>query len=208
MFLSIVTYSQDTLQSIPANLSIISLDKLKVVYRGIENPISIAVPNAKSYTVSGNGVVLKTDGKYVIKPGSGLETTVYVDIVLEDDSTIREEHVFQIKDLPELTTTINDEFSTQGYLEFTSEELKGAKVNIKLFDFLFKELPIVSSFSIQVNGVIVYENDENVLTKQGYDILMNTKRNDIILITGVRWVFSLVGCSNRPSSQVRIKIIK
>ena len=51
--ISFHSYAQDT---IPAAKSVVALDKMNVVYRGVENPISIAVNNAKSYIISGKGV--------------------------------------------------------------------------------------------------------------------------------------------------------
>ena len=60
----IFVFAQDTISQ--PKLSVISLDKVKVVYRGVDNPITVAVPNAKEYWVSGPGVS-KTDeiGKYI-----------------------------------------------------------------------------------------------------------------------------------------------
>ncbi|MBC8883654.1 hypothetical protein H9X57_10615 [Flavobacterium piscinae] len=77
-------------------IGVISVDKLNVVYRGIQNPISIAVPNAKSFTVSGLGVK-EENGKYFIVPGQGNEVIVTLEIILEDDSKVIEEHIFRIK---------------------------------------------------------------------------------------------------------------
>lgn len=53
LLFSISIYAQDT---IPAAKSVIALDKINVVYRGVENPISIAVNNAKSYVISGKEI--------------------------------------------------------------------------------------------------------------------------------------------------------
>ena len=57
---SFYSFSQDSLQVEKPKLSVISLDKIKVVYRGIDNPITIAVPaNVKSFTVSGEMFLLR-----------------------------------------------------------------------------------------------------------------------------------------------------
>lgn len=53
LLFSISIYPQDT---IPTSKSVVALDKMNVVHRGVENPISIAVNNAKSYVISGKGV--------------------------------------------------------------------------------------------------------------------------------------------------------
>lgn len=49
LLFSLSIYAQDT---IPASKSVIALDKMNVVYRGIYTPISIAVNDAKSYNVN------------------------------------------------------------------------------------------------------------------------------------------------------------
>ena len=57
-------HAQDSLVSKRSNLGVIAATEMNVVYRGIINPISIAVPHAKSYTISGLGVK-KENGKYL-----------------------------------------------------------------------------------------------------------------------------------------------
>jgi len=203
----ILVFSQVTISQ--PKRSVISLDKVKVVYRGIDNPITVAVPNVKEFWVSGPGVS-KTDelGKYIIRPGSGTELKIVITIKLQDDSIVTEEQVYQIISLPNLITTINKQFSTQGYLEFSLEELKDAKVGIKLIDFLFPQFPIVYSFIININGIKVYENVGNIFTDKAYDVLKKAKKNDLVIISDVRWFFSGVSQLNKPSSPVTIKIIK
>jgi len=203
----ILVFSQVTISQ--PKRSVISLDKVKVVYRGIDNPITVAVPNVKEFWVSGPGVS-KTDelGKYIIRPGSGTELKIVITIKLQDDSIVTEEQVYQIISLPNLITTINKQFSTQGYLEFSLEELKDAKVGIKLIDFLFPQFPIVYSFIININGIKVYENVGNIFTDKAYDVLKKEKKNDLVIISDVRWFFSGVSQLNKPSSPVTIKIIK
>ena len=96
------------------NISVVSADRMNIVYRGISNPISIAVNNAKSYKITGDGVSQNEDGKYFLKAGSGLETKVLVEIENFDASKVTEEHIFRIKGLPKPVGTLNDEYSTQG----------------------------------------------------------------------------------------------
>ena len=125
LLISLSIYAQDT---IPASKSVIALDKMNVVYRGVENPISIAVNNAKWYVIYGNGVSKKDDGKYVIRPGYSNETKVFVEIENFDGTKVVEEHVFRIKGLPAPIGTLNGEYSTNGYLVFTKEQFRNAKV--------------------------------------------------------------------------------
>lgn len=207
LFFPILAFSQDTISK-PQH-SVISLDKVKVVYRGIDNPITVAVTNAKSYTVSGSSVFLNKDETYSIRPGVGLETKVYVEIILEDDSFVVEEYIYQIKNLPSLLTTINDQFSTQGYLEFSIEELKNAKIGVKLVDFMFiNNYPTVSGFTIKISNKDDFYNEGNLITDEAINLLKKARKNDLIILRDVKWSFSGVSASNKPLSTVIIKIIK
>jgi hypothetical protein len=60
-YTTFLTFAQSDFLSI--NRSVISLDKVKTVYRGIANPISIAVSGCKSYEVSGLGLEEVSKGK-------------------------------------------------------------------------------------------------------------------------------------------------
>ncbi|MDP5001239.1 MAG: hypothetical protein NWQ15_05020, partial [Flavobacterium sp.] len=93
LLISLSIYAQDT---IPASKSVIALDKMNVVYRGVENPLSIAVNNAKSYVIYGDGVSKNEEGKLVIRPGYSNETKVFVEIENFDGSKVVEEHVFRV----------------------------------------------------------------------------------------------------------------
>ena len=206
LIFSINLIAQDTITK--PQLSIISLDKVKVVYRGIDNPITVAVPNAKEYWVSGPGVS-KTDelGKYKVRPGSGTELKIVVAIKLQDDSIVNEEHVFQIKGLPKPTSTLNNQFSTQGYLEFNLDDLKDAEISIKLIDFLFPHFPIVSGFTVKVNEK-EYQNEGGIIKDEVYNFIKKARKKDLIIITNVKWYFSGTSMLSKTPSSLVIKVIK
>jgi len=86
-----------------SNSSVVSADKMNVVYRGLPNPISIAVSNCKSFTATGNGLFKNKDGTYQLVPGIGLETVITIEIILNDGSIKKEEHKFRIKNSPRIS---------------------------------------------------------------------------------------------------------
>jgi len=146
LLISLSIYAQDT---ISASKSVIALDKMNVVYRGVPNPISFAVNNAKSYIIYGNGVSKKDDGKYVLRPGSGSETKVFVEIENFDGSKVVEEHVFRIKGLPSGFTTINSLGCYKNCIvELTNNEFLNAVVSYEIPDFVFDFKIIVTGFNI------------------------------------------------------------
>lgn len=172
--------------------SVIALDKLNVIYRGIDNPITVAVPNGKEYWVSGPGVSKTNElGKYIVRPGKGNELKILVQIKFNDDSIIREEHVFQIKGLPRLTGTFNDEFSTQGLLKFSKDELKDGTIGIKLIDFFYNVKFNVISFKLMdenKNEVVI---EGNSLSDNGFKFIKKLKNNSLLFITDIRYSHSV-----------------
>ena len=183
LLFSLSIYAQDT---IPATKSVIALDKMNVVYRGVPNPISIAVNNAKSYVIYGNGVSKKEDGKYVLRPGSGNKTKVFVEIENFDGSKVVEEHVFRINGLPAPIGTLNGEYSSNDYLVFTKEQFRNAKVGISFLNFLLDINITTISFTIIYNDKEININSDTI-NEDAFNFIKNLKKNSIITIKDIRY---------------------
>lgn len=186
IFLFFVTFSSFAQDTILATKSVIALDKMNVVYRGVENPISIAVNNAKSYFISGNGVSKKEDGSYVLRPGSGNETKVFVEIENFDGSKVIEEHVFRILPFGPHYFTINN-IKDEGNLIFFIEDLKNAKIEVKIIDFLFPINLNVQSFDIKFPRHNTLTIEGNLFNHLVYELLKKTRKKDIIIISNIHW---------------------
>lgn len=182
LFFSLSIYAQDT---IPAAKSVIALDKMNVVYHGIHNPISIAVNDAKSYKVYGNGIKQDENGNYTLAPGLGLTTKVYVEITKNDDSVVIEEHEFIIKDGKAPIGTINGFYTNRGELEFTISELKDAKIGVNFLEFYGKE-PEVKGFLIKIPKHQTIKVVGNSFTEDIIKLLQKSKKNDVIVISDIR----------------------
>ena len=115
--------------------SVISLDKVKTVYRGIANPISIAVSDCKSYEVSGLGLIEVSKGKYTLSPGQGTEVIVTIKITNFDDSISTEEHFFNIAKILQIMAKVDDENCHNCIIELTKEEIKNAVISVGINDF-------------------------------------------------------------------------
>lgn len=189
---SFYSFSQDSLKVQKPKLSVIALDKIKVVYRGISNPISIAVPsNVKSFSVSGNGVSPTNEvGKYIIKPGVGNEIVVKVEMILTDNSIVLEEHVYQIKGIPAPIGTLNGEYTTKGSIPFTKEELKQAEVAIKMVDFLPNIQIETISFLISCNGKYLNING-NIINEEAFNFIKKFKKSSLIIISEIRYPIAI-----------------
>ena len=177
----------DTASVSKPKLGVISVDKLNVVYRGIQNPISIAVPNAKSFTVSGLGVK-EENGKYFIVPGQGNEVIVTLEIILEDDSKVVEEHVFRIKNLKKHIARINNKNCQNCIVLMKKEELKDAEISFYLEDFLYDFLKLkVTSFDLFVSNKNKFHIEGNKITDEVYNKLIKLKKGKEILIYNIEF---------------------
>lgn len=203
---SFYSFSQDSLNVQKPKLSVIELEKIKVVYRGIENPIKIAVPKiVKSFIVSGPGVST-TDiiGKYNVRPGSGNELIIKVEMTLHDNSVVVEEHVYKIKGLPIPIGTINNEYATKGYLEFTKTELKNAIIRTKLVDFAFDYSPKTESFVIVSNNEEIKINGESINNK-AINFIKKLNKDSFIIIKDI--YFPIYGMRATATQEIKIKLL-
>jgi hypothetical protein len=92
------------------NISVISAERLNVVYRGIDNPIKIAVPGAVSFEVSAPGIKKGSgQGNYILNPGQGNEVNVIIIAIMSDGKLLNELKTFRIKGLPAPTGVLNDD---------------------------------------------------------------------------------------------------
>ena len=183
----------DTASVSKPKLGLISVDKLNVVYRGIRNPISIAVPNAKSFTVSGLGVS-QEKGKYYISPGQGNEMIVTLEIVLEDDSKVIEEHVFRIKNIGNPLGRINNRNCKECIVIMQILELQNAEISVYFEDLLTGIKLNVSSFSIELSNKTNLEISGNKINEETYKHLKRQKNNTEFKIHNINYTESLLGC--------------
>lgn len=205
LIMSFNSYAQDT---IPASKSVVAFDKMNVVYRGVENPISIAVNNAKSFVIYGEGVLKKDNGKYILRPVSGNETTVYVEIENFDGSKVVEEHVFRIINIPMHQTTINGDYSTfRSSLEFKIEELIDAEIGVKFIDCFFITCE-VSQFNLKVGSYPTIVISGNKISTEALELIMKARKKDIILINEIKGKYNGFDGFIKSPRPIAFKIIK
>lgn len=186
LFCQFLLAQNDTVIVSKSKIGLISADKLNVVYRGIQNPISIVVPNAKSFTVSGLGVK-EENSKYYIVPGQGNEMVVTLEIILKDDSKLVEEHVFRIKNIPHPSAKINNRNCDDCYVNMNINQLKDSKISVYFEDFLFDWNFEVVSFAIfrsKKPAVLVKGNTINEYT---FNELKKLKKGEIIIICDIQY---------------------
>ncbi len=114
--------------------------KMNVMYRGLENPISISAPgftaNQINVNVSNGELIKGNNGEYFVKPGNEKNiTTVTVSTTIDGKKVILDNCDFRLKRTPDPVPVINGK--TNG--TFTKEEVLAAGgFNLTMPDFDFE----------------------------------------------------------------------
>jgi len=134
------------------NSANISADKMNVVYRGLDNPMTISFAGIGDNFVNASApglVKAGGNGKYNLKPQSGTEVTVSVSGKMTDGKTVTDKKVFRIKNIPAPAGAIG---GGTGVQKGAKSRLEVSQVSAKLEDFLYDLSFQVTQFTFKVPG--------------------------------------------------------
>ncbi|MFK8060194.1 MAG: gliding motility protein GldM [Polaribacter sp.] len=177
--------------------AVVSADKMNVVYRGLENPISVSLPGvgANDLKVSAVGGKLTKNGKgFIIRPGAGNTATINVSAKLSSGKTVNSKATFRIKDIPAAQGSVRGQYGT---VRMPRSGLANAPINAGLPDFLFDLKLQVTGFKIKVPGQLTIIVKGNKLTAAAKQKLSRAKRGDIINIYEIK-----ARVTNFPSAKI------
>lgn len=163
------------------NEAVISADKMNVVYRGLDNPISVSLPGVSDNDLkvtTSSGSLSGAKGKFVLKPGAADEVTINVNAKLSSGE-VNSPRIFRVKDIPAAAGTVREEF---GIVKMPKSSVARVSVGAGLPDFVFDLELEVKSFKVKVPGqlaVIVQGNSLNAAAKKALD---RATRGDVITI--------------------------
>jgi gliding motility-associated protein GldM len=168
--------------------AIISADKMNVVYRGLDNPISISVPgvgenNIKATVKNGNQLNSKGKGKYDLTPGSEDEVEISVSAKISPQKTIKTKKIFRIKTLPAPQGSIRGRFNR---ISMPSSSLPNITLGANYPDFMYDLKLKVISFKVAVPGEFAVEVNGDRMTPQAKKLLEKARRGDKIDIYDIK----------------------
>lgn len=134
------------------NSAVIAADKMNVVYRGVDNPMTVSIPGIPDNNVNASaaaGLSKVSGSKYVMRPGAGRTVTINASGTLPDGSKINTPAEFRIKDIPAPVGAIRGE---TGLVRMERQGLEISSISAVLEDFDFDVNLNVSSFSFKVSG--------------------------------------------------------
>ncbi|MET2983951.1 type IX secretion system motor protein PorM/GldM [Aureibaculum conchae] len=135
------------------NSAVISADKMNVVYRGVQNPITVSMPGVPDNQLSANAPGLKKAsglGKYMMTPGKGKSVKINVTGKLPDGSSVTSGQTFRIKDIPPPSAAVRG--SQYGVVKMPKSSLQKMTISALIPDFEFDLKINVSGFSVRVPG--------------------------------------------------------
>ena len=189
------------------NSAVISADKMNVVYRGVENPITVSVPGVADNAVKASAPGLKKIkgiGKYVMAPGKGREVSITVNAKLPDGTPIKSSQMFRIKDIPAPVAAVRGEY---GMIKMPKSTLQKATVSSMLPDFVFDLKLNTKGFSVKVPGQPTVIVKGNKFDASAIRVLNKARRGDVVIIFDIKQ--SLVGNSGyylKNASPVNVEI--
>ena len=160
-------------------MAVVSPTKMNVFYRGLSNPISVAVPGVSSDKLSvsvSNAQSKKTKDGFDVLPGNGKECKVTVTAEVNGRKQAFPPKLFRVKPVPPPTPEV---MGKKGSFNLNKAQLKGVQVVVaKLEDFLFDLKYLVTSFemSVTVGGMRQdLKSPNNRLTSKMKSILSKMK---------------------------------
>ncbi|AMO20472.1 GldM family protein [Flavobacterium columnare] len=212
ILLPFVLYSQnDSITTSKPNLSLIGLNKLNIVYKGIPNPISVQVKESKPFKIKGEGLFQSSDGNYTLQPKNGKETKVFVEINTSDSTKVIEEHTFRVKDLPLAALLVNQKgcINSDCVLEIPTKELLNAEITFKLIDFLLDYSITVTGFRLHLTNMAgefldSFEIKGNKIPADVYEAILNKDKATLIQIHKITFLSDLnLAISKTPVIKIK-----
>jgi gliding motility-associated protein GldM len=168
----------------PSN-AVVSADKMNVVYRGIDNPISVSLPGVSdnNLKVSAlNAALAGGRGKFTVKPGKGKEVTIKVSAKLSSGKTVNSKATFRVKNIPGAVGFVNGNFGT---FKLTRRALGAAVLTAGMPDFDFDLAVKITGYQLKVPGKLTMTIFDNKLTAAAKKAINSAKRGDVISIYGI-----------------------
>jgi hypothetical protein len=215
LFCAIICTAQT--DSIPSqNLSVISAEKMNVVYRGIDNAIKIAVSGALSFTATAPGMRLdsiKGSGNYIINPGPGNELTVNVVAKMPNGTSKTEKKIFRIKGVsaPDGVLMKNNILYRYGYI--SRADLCQSEIGLNFRDFLLFENGVdfgVSQFTIifpkkKHRKRLIVKGEK--MSDEAKNIINTLRKGDFVIITDIKtWQNNNLYLFSKSPSTIAIEI--
>ena len=169
------------------NSAVISADKMNVVYRGVENPMTISIPGIPDNKVSASATGLKKlrGSKYNMIPGKGREIKISASGTLPDGQRVTTISKFRIKDIPAPQGTVRKQ---TGSVTIPKSSLEISSIGAVLEDFDFDITLKTVSFKFKVPGQPTISINGSRLDSRAKSALRRAKAGQSVQIFDIKVV--------------------
>ncbi|MGY5846396.1 type IX secretion system motor protein PorM/GldM [Salegentibacter sp. HM20] len=168
------------------NSAVISADKMNVVYRGVQNPMTISIPGVGN--VSANAPGLRPAGgagSYVMDVTTlqAREVTINVSGKLPGGESVSDSKTFRVKDIPRPSGTVRGE---DGSVKMQRNALEISTIGATLPDFDFDLNLNVTGFSFKVPGQPTVQVNGSRLDDRAKAALRRAGRGETVQIFDIQ----------------------
>jgi gliding motility-associated protein GldM len=170
------------------NSATISADKMNVVYRGVDNPMTISFAGVPDNLVSVSAPGLSKgskSGQYNMNPGQGTDVTINVTGKLPDGTTVSDKKSFRIKNVPPPIGAIAKQM---GIIKGGKSRLESAQISAELPDFLYDLKFQVTQFTLKVPGQAAVIVSGDRVNAQCRAALARAGRGDQVTISDIKTI--------------------
>ncbi|AIH01828.1 type IX secretion system motor protein PorM/GldM [Riemerella anatipestifer] len=131
--------------------AVVSADKMNVLYRGVDNPVSasmLGVDNASVRLSAAGASVSGGKGKWVIRPGAGNSVNITVTGTLPNGKATTASFPFRVKSVPAPQGQIRG----QNVVSMPASSIKNQTISAAIPDFEFPVSFTVTGFRVKIPG--------------------------------------------------------
>ena len=169
------------------NSAVISADKMNVVYRGVQNPLSISfpgVPNNKVHASVAGGSLTRKNAGYMLNVTSYKGKSVKINVTGKiNGKNVSDSKTFRVKNIPTPLGTVRGE---SGLVKMPKRNLEMSTVGASLPDFDFDVKLGVRAFDFKVPGQPTVTVKGTHLNSQAKSALRRVKRGQTVQIFNIR----------------------
>lgn len=206
---SLSFYAQnDSIVAVKPKLSVIGLDKVNIVYRGVTNYLTVSVPNNKGFNVIAPGLQGLGNGKFILRPGVGKTIDLLVNFKDDKDKLITEKHTLRIKNLSQPIGLLNGNNCSNCLVLLKKDEIKKSIISTKIDDFLFFDLDSdffkVNSFEIKISEKKIIKIEGNTFNEEAVNELYKLNKGSQFEIINIDFGPNCLDCLKRKVYPIKV----
>jgi gliding motility-associated protein GldM len=169
----------------PNNDAVVSASRMNILYRGVANPIEIAIPGVTSDKVTAtatNGTINRTSSGWDVSPGEQAESVI---TVLVSNKKVSEK-IFRVKNIPEPVAV----FAGKNNGGISKDNASKAEaLGVELRDFSWDLKFVITEFTFLIskdNKDMEIKSKGNKLTDEMKSYLADFKRGQFIVFKDIK----------------------